>query len=157
MAKIQNENVQGIMGLSFLEELKLPILVMKQLDCSLHELLSCVSDIDLPQKQSLLLGVAQGLQYLHRLPVVHQDLTARNVLLTSSLVPKISDLSNARLVGLHPGKLHLCCEETISYMPPEVFQESSPVISSQLDVFSFGHLALFTLTQVRKNECINSS
>ena len=40
---------------------------------------------------------------------------------------------------------------TLAYMPPESFDEHSRY-GPQLDIFSFGHLALFTLTQVRRIE-----
>ena len=95
--------------------------------------------------------MARGLLYLHTRnpPVVHRDLSARNVLLTSSLVAKISDLGNARIVNLRPGQLATLTRVpgTLSYMPPESFDEP-PQYGPQLDIFSFGHLALFTFTQV---------
>ena len=55
----------------------------------------------------MLADVVRGLLYLHTRspPVVHRDLSARNVLLTSSLVAKISNLGNARIVNMQPGQL----------------------------------------------------
>ena len=142
------------LGLCFLEGSALPVLVMERLDSSLDELLEDAPGLPLALKRSLLADVARGLLYLHTRnpPVVHRDLSARNVLLTSSLVAKISDLGNARIVDLRPGQLartltHL--PGTQSYMPPEALVEGSRY-GPQLDIFSFGHLALFTLTQVRR-------
>ena len=154
MAKIRHPHIVQFLGLCFLEGSALPVLVMERLDSSLDDLLEATLALPLALKQSLLIDVARGLLYLHNRnpPIVHRDLSARNVLLTSSLVAKISDLGNARLVNLQPGQLartltHL--PGTTVYMAPEAFDEGSRY-GPQLDIFSFGHLTLFTLTQVRK-------
>ena len=154
MAAIRHPNVVQFLGLCFVEESALPMLVMERLDSNLDELLEGAPGLPLALKRSLLVDVGRGLLYLHTRnpPVVHRDLSARNVLLTSSLEAKISDLGNARIVNLQPGQLartltHL--PGTMVYMPPEAFHEGSRY-GPQLDIFSFGHLTLFTLTQVSR-------
>lgn len=154
MAEMQHLHIVQFKGICYLEDSTLPVLVMERLERSLDDLLEASPGLALPLKQSLLADVARGLVYLHTRnpPIVHRDLSARNVLLTSSLVAKISDLGNARLVNLQPGQLartltHL--PGTTVYMAPEAFDEGSRY-GPQLDIFSFGHLTLFTLTQVRK-------
>ena len=154
MAELRHPHIVQFLGLCFLEGSALPVLVMERLDSSLDELLEGAPGLPLALKRSLLADVARGLLYLHTRnpPVVHRDLSARNVLLTSSLVAKISDLGNARIVNLRPGQLartltHL--PGTMVYMPPEAFDEWSRY-GPRLDIFSFGHLTLFTLTQVRR-------
>ena len=126
---MKHDNIVQILGLCFLEEF--PTLVMEVLDSSLEELLKCVPTIPLDLKQSLLKDVAQGLSHLHNFkhPMIHGDLTVRSVLLTSSLVAKICTVS------LDTGQL-ASTPDTSSMLAP-------------LDIFSFGHLALITLTQVR--------
>jgi len=140
--------------LCYIEGSTLPVLVMERMDSSLDELLEGAPSVHLALKQSLLADIMRGLLYLHshNRPVVHRNLSSKNILLTSSLVPKISDLGNACIVNLQPGQLartHTCLPGTIVYMPPEVFHEGSQY-GPPVDVFSYGHLALFTLTQVRK-------
>ena len=125
---------------------------MERLDGSLDDLLETVPNIPLSLKRSVLEDVAKGLLYLHThdQQIIHRDLTAKNVLLTSSLVAKITDFGNSRIVNLQPGQLARTLSRlpgTLVYMPPEAFSVSSHYGPS-LDVFSFGHLALFTLTQV---------
>ena len=158
MAEMRHPNIVQFLGLCFLEGSALPVLVMERLDNSLDNLLETSPDLPLALKQLLLTDVAPGLLYVylhtHNPPVVHCDLSARNVLLTSSLVAKISDLGNARIVNLQPGQLARTLTRvpgTHVYMPPESFDQHSRY-GSRLDIFSFGHLALFTLTQVRRIE-----
>jgi len=126
---------------------------MEKLDSSLDDLLEGAPGLPLSLKRSLLADVIRGLIYLHTHspPVIHRDLSATNVLLTSSLVAKISDLGNARIVNLRPRQLARTLTRipgTLVYMPPEAFDDSLRY-GPKLDIFSFGHLALFTLTQVR--------
>jgi len=153
MAELRHPHIVQFLGLCFLEGSILPVLVMEQLDSSLDNLLKGIPGLPLTIKRSLLADVIRGLLYLHTRhpPVIHRDLSSRNVLLTSSLVAKISDLGNARIVNLRPGQLARTLTRipgTFVYMPPEAFDESSQY-GPRLDIFSFGHLALFTLTQVR--------
>jgi serine/threonine protein kinase len=58
-------------------------------------------------KRSMLEDVARGLLYLHKHTpqIVHRDLTAKNVLLTSCFVARITDFGNSRIIDLQPGEL----------------------------------------------------
>ena len=154
MAEMRHPHVVQFLGLCYLEGSALPVLVMEKLDSSLDHLLETSPNLPLPLKLSLLTDVARGLVYLHTRnpPVVHRDLSARNVLLTSAMVAKISDLWNVRIVNLLPGQLTrtlTSIPETQVHMPSESFDEGSRY-GPRLDIFSFGHLALYTLTQVRR-------
>ena len=128
---------------------------MEKLYCSLDDLLESTPDIPLSLKRCMLEEAARGLLYLHKYdpPIVHRDLSAKNVLLTTSFSAKITDLGNSRIVNIQPGKLVQTLSRfpgTLSYMPPEALDESSRYGPS-LDVFSFGHLGLFTGLQVQKS------
>ncbi len=151
MSKLRHPHIVQFLGVCYLPGAKLPSLVMERLDTNLHELLETTPNLPLTVKNSILLDTARGLLYLHSQspPIIHRDLTARNVLLNSSLVAKIADLGVARIVDVQPDQLATMTQgpgNTV-YMPPEAMGEHTQYNSS-LDIFSFGNVALFTLTQV---------
>ncbi len=71
-----------------------PLVVMEYLPHSLDHVLKSVPDLSLAAKRSILCDVARGMEYLHcrSSPIVHGKLTAPNVLLSSGMVAKISDV-----------------------------------------------------------------
>ncbi|XP_064407476.1 mitogen-activated protein kinase kinase kinase kinase 4-like isoform X4 [Halichondria panicea] len=152
MARIRHPNITQFIGLCFVTGSRLPLLVMERLDSSLDDLLESTPNIPLSVTQYILVCVARGLLHLHRESVVHRDLTARNVLLTASLRAKITDFGNSRIVNLEPGRLARTLTRfpgTLVYMPPEALSDRGHnVYGPSLDVFSFGVLQLFALTQV---------
>ncbi|XP_064389641.1 uncharacterized protein LOC135337608 isoform X2 [Halichondria panicea] len=152
MAHICHPNITQFIGLCFVTGSRLPLLVMERLDSSLDDLLESTPNIPLSVCQYILICVARGLLHLHRESVIHRDLTARNVLLTVSLRAKITDFGNSRIVNLEPGQLARTLTRfpgTLVYMPPEALSDRGhSVYGPSLDVFSFGVLQLFALTQV---------
>ena len=157
LSDLRHPNIVQFLGICFLEAqpgspLNLPVLVMEQLQENLDDLLENTPDIPLAKKCSILQDVARGLLYLHSHSpaIIHRDLTARNVLLNSAMVAKIADMGNSRIVDVQPGQLARTMTRgvpgTIVYMPPEAF-EVPPKYGPMLDMFSFGHLTLFTAIQ----------
>ena len=152
MSSLRHPNITLFLGLCFLPNTRLPLLVMEKLETSLDDLLEHVPSLPLSLKCSVLEGVSSGLVYLHKRepPVIHRDLTAKNVLLTSSLQAKITDMGNSRIINMKPGQLARTLSQlpgTLVYMPPEALSDAHRYGPS-LDVFSFGHLTLYTITQV---------
>ncbi len=152
MSSLRHPNITQFLGLCFLPDTRLPLLVMEKLETSLDDLLEHMPSLPFSLKCSILEDVASGLVYLHKKepPVIHRDLTATNVLLTSSPVAKITDMGNSRIIDLRPGQLARTLSKlpgTLVYMPPEALDETHRYGPS-LDIFSFGHLILYSLTQV---------
>ncbi len=98
---------------------------------------------------SILHDVSLGLVYLHgQTPViVHRDLSANNVLLSTNMTAKISDLGVARILNLTPFQVSRMTETpgTPAYMPPEVMV-ANPHYDTSVDVFSFGIMMIHTFT-----------
>ena len=152
MSDLRHPNITLFLGLCFLPNCQLPVLVMERLDCSLHDLLEGVPNIPLILKCSMLEDIARGLLYLHNHSpqIIHRDLTARNVLMTPSLVAKITDFGNSRIVNIQPGQLAQSLSRnpgTLVCMPPEALTATARYGPS-LDIFSFGHLGIFVGLQV---------
>ena len=153
MVQLKNPNIVAYKGVWFQPDTSLPVLVMERMMTSLHAYLLKSGNLGLPLKRkvSFLLDTASGLEYLHsRTPaIIHRDLTAKNVLLDSQLRAKIADFGNSRIMELHSPSDHETMTNepgTLAYMPPEAMGGSTHYDSS-LDVFSFGHLSLFTVIQ----------
>lgn len=153
MASLRHPNITLFLGICFLPGFRLPILVMERLETSLDDLLEHLPNLPLSLKRSFLENVASGLLYLHTRqpqPVIHRDLTSKNVLITCCLTAKITDMGNSSIVDLKPGQMARTLSQlpgTLVYMPPEALSDTHRYGPS-LDIFSFGHLALYTVTQV---------
>ena len=145
----RHPNIVQLMGVYYSPESKfVPTLVMEYLPFALS---SCLikQELELKVKYSILHDIAKGLRYLHekRPPIIHRDLTANNVLLTSSYTAKISDLGVSRLADMFNKHVQFLTTApgTQYVMPPEALK-SNPVYDHKLDVFSYGCLILHVLT-----------
>ena len=164
MSDLRHPHIVQFLGICFLPGSRLPALVMERLARSLHDLLDPETDVRRPKpllplglKCSVLHNVASGLAFLHERspPVIHRDLSARNVLLTSGMVAKIADLGVARIVP----RLRAAATMTKApgagvYMPPEALEnkpgakdDKKSKYDAGIDIFSFGVVVIFTLCQ----------
>ena len=152
MSSLRHPHIVQFLGVCFLPGTRLPVLVMERLMMSLGDLLDTNPDVSLATKRSILQDVARGLAYLHSHapPIIHRDLTAKNVLLNAAMVAKLADLGVARIVDIQPDQLAATMTRapgTAVYMPPEALEPNARY-DTTIDVFSFGNLALYTLTQI---------
>ena len=151
MSQLRHPNVVQFLGICYFPDSRLPVLIMEKLQISLDTLLETSTDIPLCDKVHLLIGTARGMVYLHshNPPLAHRDLTARNILIGAGLTAKIADLGVARMVTASamsrgPGNN--------LYMPPEAQGEGGSRYDHKIDIFSFGVVSLFTLTQIFPND-----
>ena len=153
MSQLRHPHIVQFLGVAYLPGSPIPVLLMEKLQTSLDNLLETSPNIPLDVKVHLLTGTAQGVVYLHSRtpPIAHRDLTARNILIDSGLTAKIADLGVARMVNIQPGQLAATMTAGPGnnlYMPPETVQEEGATrYNTAIDIFSFGVVSLFTLTQ----------
>ena len=140
LSQVRHPNIVQFLGVHFQGE-QTPILIMEFLPTNLT---SCIEQHGiLPNKSSysVLHHVALGLHYLHNQtpPIIHRDLSSNNVLLTSSMTAKISDLGVARILNLTPLQVSHMTQTpgTPAYMPPEVMV-ANPKYDMSVDEFSYG-------------------
>ena len=163
MSTLRHPNIVRFMGVAFFPGSRLPALVMERLLTGLHDLLDPeIEDqgsappkpsLPLSLKCSILRDVANGLAYLHERspPVIHRDLSARNVLLNSEMVAKIVDLGVARIVPRMRVPATMTKGPGASvYMPPEAsapatYSTEKCKYDASSDIFSFGVLTIFTV------------
>ena len=164
MSTLRHPHIVQFFGVCFFPDSRLPALVMERLLTSLHDLLDPetppplgaprpLSFFTMDLKCSVLHDVASGLTYLHELspPIIHRDLSARNVLLNSAMVAKIADLGVARIVPCMRAAATMTKAPGANvYMPPEA---TAPAASNaekskygtSIDIFSLGVVAMFTI------------
>ena len=161
MSTLRHPHIVQFLGVCLLHGSRLPALVMERLLTSLHDLLAPetqhlpgaprpLSFFTMGLKCSVLHNVASGLAYLHERspPVIHRDLSARNVLLNSGMVGKIADLGMARIVP-RTATMTMAPGASI-YMPPEATAPSASntlmsKYDASIDVFSLAVVTIFTI------------
>ena len=158
MSTLRHPNIVRFLGVTFFPGSRLPALVTELLLTSLHDVLapdapsprdavSPLAFFSMALKCSVLQDVARGLAYLHELlpPIIHRDLSARNVVLSSRMVAKVADLGVARIVPRSRAEVTMTKGPgALSYIPPEAFEDMSKYNAS-IDIFSFGVVTIFTI------------
>ena len=149
LSQLRHPNIVQFLGVYFQQGKQVPILVMEFLPTNLT---SCIEKHGILPNEisySILYDVALGLCYLHNQTpaIIHRDLSANNVLLTSNMMAKISDLGVARILNLTPLQVSHMTQNpgTAAYMPPEAMI-AHPKYDTSIDVFSYGILMIHALS-----------
>ena len=138
------------LGVWFERGSRLPVLVMEYLHTTLSACLERYGVLPEEISYGILRDVALGLRYLHERfpPIIHRDLSANNVLLTSNMNAKISDLGVAKFLNLTPARMTQMTQTktpgTPCYMPPEAMVDH-PKYTSKIDMYSYGVLIIHVL------------
>lgn len=98
--------------------------------------------LDWKKRVNIIQGVAHGLSYMHSdvsPPIVHRDISSKNILLDGEYEACISDFGTAKLLE-HDSSNWTAVAGTIGYLAPELAYTMK--VTEKCDVYSFGVLAL---------------
>ena len=147
LERVVHPHVLRFKGAFYDETTDEPILVVELMMENLRQYLERQRGHLSRQRQlEVCIAIVRGLRFLHSHtpPIVHRDLTDKNVLFSADGLVKIGDLGQSRLKTAdyfstgQPG--------AIPFMPPEAMQQQSHY-NEKLDVFSLGVLMLEVATQ----------
>jgi serine/threonine protein kinase len=141
LCSLSHPNIVQFIGITSERGNPLPILVMEFVPFTLSTLLDKEGILPKDISYGILVDVSMGLCYLHgrKSTIIHRDLSANNILLTSEMKAKIADLGMAKILNATPAKSK--CPGTATYMPPEALVEN-PEYRTEIDVFSYGILTI---------------
>ncbi|XP_078165867.1 uncharacterized protein LOC144560511 isoform X2 [Carex rostrata] len=125
----------------------------------LHNILNCEEAIDLDwaKRKVILRDVACALSHLHHdcyPPIVHRDVTSRNILLDSEFIACISDFGTAKFLKPESSNWSMLAG-TCGYIAPELAYTMR--MTEKCDVYSFGVIMLELLMGKHPGDMINLS
>ncbi|PHT90939.1 hypothetical protein T459_06052 [Capsicum annuum] len=149
IGRIHHVNVVGLVGYC-VERTKRALVYDFMPNGSLDKYISTSQEqspvLSWQRKYDVVLGVAQGIEYLHRgcdVRILHFDIKPHNILLDENFIPKISDFGLAKLYPTDNSIVTLTAARgTIGYVAPELISRSIGAISYKADVYSFGMLLM---------------
>ena len=144
LSRLRHPNIVQFLGIYHKADCSLPALVLECLPMNLDQCLEKYGVLPDEINYSILRDVALALCHLHQQtpPLIHRDLTATNVLLTTGLTAKVGMAKY-----LFPSKTQPMTETpcNVLYMPPETMVEN-PTYDVKVDAFSFGVLMIHLFT-----------
>ena len=153
LSTLRYPHIVQFLGIYFFHGSQTPALVMERIMVSLHDILDPKTEQDktyVPMflKTSILHNVASGISFLHNQsqPIIHRDLSAKNVLLSEGGEAKIADLGMARILPSLKAATMTKAPGASIYMPPEALEDESRY-NATIDIFSIGVLAIFLLSE----------
>ena len=146
--KIRNPAVLSIFGFNMLnfEGKQFPTIITNYMkNGSLRHLLNEYPCFSWAKKYLILLGIAEGMKYLHSQNIIHFDLKPENILLDELYHPHICDFGESELFQSNLSEIKINkFVGTPLYMAPEIFLNEP--CTFKIDVFSFSMIAYEILT-----------
>ena len=147
LSELKHPNIIQFLGIWFPHS-EIPSLVMELLPGSLPTFLNEYENAPKFYKYSILYDIILGLYYLHLQspPIIHQDLTVDNILITHGLKAKIV----LQIIPYGDGfseNGRSVLQLDSDHIPPEALHDEDAIFSEKFDVFSYGHMILHIVFQ----------
>ena len=147
LSELDHPNVVDFIGVCITDDDV--VLVMEYLPLPLDVCLDRCPDIPIPCKLKVLLDVARAVEYLHDRspPLIHRDISTKNILLKEDSTAKLADIGSAVAVGTRSRYRGMTpCPGAMICMPPEAMNDRANY-DEKLDIFSLGVVFLHVLLQ----------
>lgn len=151
--RLKHKNVVQV--LDFFSYSSPPVLLTELLDCDLRTFIvrHVPNRIPFPDTVSIMLDVAEGLDYLHHQcnpPIIHRGINSTNILLSKQKQAKINDFG----VAFYQGKTIFTppVPGGPSYAAPETYpvdDGGQTEYGAKIDIFSFGVVLMEVINGIR--------
>jgi serine/threonine protein kinase len=141
LAKLRHPAVLGVIGFVMPDERDniLPQIITEWMpNGSLEDVLKNPSDYATftnTQKMKIIVGICQGMRYIHLCGGIHRVLKPANILLDKNFEPRIADLGSAKFTDVGVTLNNTLALGTPLYMAPEVLNDET--YGPSVDIFSF--------------------
>lgn len=143
LSQLRHPHIIQFLGLSYKSDSPSSVaLVCELLPLRLSSVLKHYNCLPDELSYSILSDVSLGMSYLHSRGFCHGELTPANVLLSSDLSAKLSDVAISTVLKLTP--LERRRYEPISHLAPELLNDSGKP-TNKVDCFAFGALIVHML------------
>ena len=157
-SKVRHPNIVQFIGVWRCESgNSFPEIVTEKMQVSLRSFMDCHEGVSKINLLSVINDVSLGLWYLHiqRPPIVHCGIVPDNVLLQFSScghsclqAAKITNVGVAEVMTVSDRSLSGQRKSTyLSFIPPEEGKKDNPQHEPSFDIFAFGSLIWYTVTQ----------
>ncbi|CAE6445766.1 unnamed protein product [Rhizoctonia solani] len=142
-SKMKHENVHQLMGVIMFKGQSLGMVSEWMENGNLHDYLRRNPDVD---RHQLCVQITSGLIYIHDLNMVHGDIKALNVLISSSGIAKLTDFGLSTMSESSVAFSATTSQAgTIRWAAPELLSEEHPK-SKRSDIYALGMTLLETFT-----------
>ncbi|TFK38500.1 kinase-like domain-containing protein [Crucibulum laeve] len=119
--------------------------------CEFGHVLNYLRNYPEVRRRPIILGVAEGIQYLHSRNVIHGDLKSHNVLINEAGSPVLCDFGCSKILEVRGFTTSFA--GAYRYMAPELFTsmidpeaDVNPVLTKETDIYSFSMVCVEILT-----------